>query len=78
MFTVPQEVSGIYHPFIEHMYIKDTSNENHKGGKTLIIETLKSESGDDHTSDILADLDDLRCQVQANASKFDEIEIRSR
>lgn len=82
MRAVPREVTGIYHPCIEHMYIKETPDTNHKMDRTLIIETLgfdeDDEGYDSHMIDLLADLDDLKNQVQAKASKFSNIEIRTR
>jgi len=86
MNIVPEHITGVSHPMIREIYMKkDFGNGSLKHEDVLVIETkpqqhhddIAHESFDSYLIDILADLDDLKTQVQSKVGHFDRVDIRS-
>lgn len=79
MFAVPEKVQAITHPLVSSMYLKHAP----AGEDVLIIETNFSQEEEDseqyeeHLTELLFDLENLKMLAEEKIGKVDRIDIRA-
>ena len=82
MLNIPRRVTGITHPHICDVYLKQEARGDYGNEDVLVIETdlndkMNSANFDNDMMGLLGDLQDLQTQVEQQGGRFDRVDIRT-
>jgi hypothetical protein len=83
MLNIPQRVTGITHPHVKEIYLKQEYHADTREQRVLVIETSDHDDKDNHEMfdsyliDLLGDLRNLQIQAAGKVGKIDRVDIRT-